>query len=566
MDRIEPLAGRSALVALVVGVILAGCGPASAGGGRSGTSDQPSGPSRPLVIAVQVEPIYVVGKALRSSGQSQGMTRDTFNAGLAYQDEQDVYHTHLGEALPQLNTDTWRVNSDGTMETTYRLKPNLTWHDGAVFSAEDFVFAFRVYATPEMGTANSLPINLIDSVQAPDPRTVVIRWKRAWPDAYAITTARLPALPRHILEEHFLRGDAEAFAALPYWTREFVGAGPYKMAHWEPGAYIDAEAFPGYVFGRPKIDRLHFVFIPDQNTALANFLADAIHIIFDNIMRYQTTSILEREWQRNNGGKVLNRLSGIRRSEVQMRTEYAKPLTLQDVRMRRAIAHATDREGLNQGLIDGQGAAAHTLIFPHVDFFPEVDRVISKYEYDVRRAEQLLNEIGYTKGPDGVFSSPTLGRLAFELWGLSGTQNESEISIHADMLRRAGFDIAEYIVPAALLQDASVRATFSGVHSTSAGTVEGMHTRNIPTQQNRWQGGQRSGWVNAEFDRLIEIWDSTLDRSERNRLMVQAARIYSEETPSIPLYYNVEVLAHVAALSGVRAPMAAYNMHEWQFR
>src|SRR2546430_12749011 len=52
---------------------------------------------------------------------------------------------------PELGTDTWRVAADGTMETAYRLRGQLAWHDGAPLTSDDFVFAWQVYATPELG-------------------------------------------------------------------------------------------------------------------------------------------------------------------------------------------------------------------------------------------------------------------------------------------------------------------------------------------------------------------------------------------------------------------------------
>ncbi len=566
MSEIGPYRCRACGFVVLVVLVASACAPARSSSPASGGQTSPSAPSRALNIAVQFEPLYVVGKGLRHSGNSQRMTESMFNAGLVYQDERELFHPHLAEALPELNTDTWRVFPDGSMATTYRLKPDLTWHDGTPLSADDWVFSFQVYSNPDLGAATTPPQGLIAEIQAPDARTVVVRWKRPFPDADALDARALPALPRHILAEPFTRIDADAFASHTYWTRDFVGMGPFRLVAWEPGAYIDGAAFAGYVDGRPKIDRIHIVFIADQNTALANFLAEAIDIVFDNFMRYQTTSILEREWSRTNGGVVLRQLTGIRRSEVQLNPERASPQAILDVRVRRAITHATDRDALNEGLIDGQGAPAHTVVFPHVDYFPEVDRTITKYPFDPRRAEQLLNEVGYFRGADGIFVSATAGRFTMQMWALNGTQNEAEVAAHADMLRRLGLQASEYVIPAAQVQDNQVRASFPGLANTSAGRVDQPISQNIPRAESRWQGNNRGSWSNPEFDRIIETWNRTLARAERNALLVQAARMYSEEIPAIPLYYNVEVLPHVSALRGVIAPLTAYNAHLWELR
>src|SRR5262249_39697548 len=149
----------------------------------------------------------------------------------------------------QLNTDSWRVFPDGRMQTTYRLKPNLTFHDGAPLSAEDFAFAFRVYATEELGQAQSIPNTHMEDVQAPDAGTVVITWKRLYPGASAIGssyggTGRIfQALPRHILEQSFSQGQPEAFMSHPFWAGDYVGLGPFRLDRWEPGAFIEGSAF-----------------------------------------------------------------------------------------------------------------------------------------------------------------------------------------------------------------------------------------------------------------------------------------------------------------------------------
>jgi ABC-type transport system substrate-binding protein len=74
---------------------------------------------------------------------------------LVLNDDRESPTPYLAEALPTANTDTWRILPDGRMETIYRLRPSLTWHDGAPLTAADFVFAWRVYATPELGQGAS---------------------------------------------------------------------------------------------------------------------------------------------------------------------------------------------------------------------------------------------------------------------------------------------------------------------------------------------------------------------------------------------------------------------------
>ena len=98
------------------------------------------------------------------------------------------------------------------MRTTYRLRPNLSWHDGEAMTADDYIFSWRVYSTPEVGLSRQPPFDAIDQVSAPDARTLVIDWKRPYPDAahMAGREVNYPALPRHLLEADFSPDNVEA--------------------------------------------------------------------------------------------------------------------------------------------------------------------------------------------------------------------------------------------------------------------------------------------------------------------------------------------------------------------
>src|SRR5689334_13061732 len=135
------------LLCLVI-LALAACAPAPR------ASQQPTGaaPSaqqsaqssansdRALNMAVKYEVNDLFPK--RTGGASSAYSKRAFNAALALVDTDSTNRPYLAESLPQLNTDAWKVNADGTMETTYTLRPNLTWHDGTALTADDFVFAF----------------------------------------------------------------------------------------------------------------------------------------------------------------------------------------------------------------------------------------------------------------------------------------------------------------------------------------------------------------------------------------------------------------------------------------
>jgi peptide/nickel transport system substrate-binding protein len=527
-----------------------------------------------------VEPAGLANKPLQQVGVSLHSTKRLFNAELAILDEKGLPQPYLAEAIPQLNTDTWRVFPDGRMETTYRLRPNLTWHDRTPLTAEDFVFARRVYGTPEFGLAASPPINAIEEIVAPDPQTVVIRWDRSYPGADSLVEEDFIPLPRHLLEQPLEQalaagaGGLESFGAHPYWTREFIAAGPFRLDRWEPGAFIEAVAFDGHVLGRPKIERIRIVFIGDANTALSNLLAGEVHLGMDLAVGFNQAVTLRREWGPRDAGTVLLHPNQWRATKVQFRPDFVNPRALLDVRVRQALAHGVDKQMVNESIYQGEGIIAETMIASTMDYYPLAERTMTKYPYDPRRSEQLMAEAGFSRGSDGVYTSATDGRFSPELKTNASPEFETEMGAMAAIWRQNGFDIQEAVLPAAQAQNAQVRASFSGMYTHSSGLGEAalieQITARIPGPDNRWQGGNRGGWSNPEYDRLVAAFNTTLDRSERARQIVEMVRISSQEMFAISLFFAAQPMVHVAALRGPQlvAPGAVmgWDIHRWEFR
>ena len=567
----------SLLVVLTVVLVITGCAPPPA------APVSAPGPAalrtaidanRQLVLAIGRGPETLGSLPLRQiSGPANPFTAvRVFNAGLAINDEREVPRPYLAEALPALNTDTWRVFPDGRMETTYRLKPNLTWHDGAPLTADDFAFAYRVYASPELGRAASPPIAQIEEVRAPDARTVVVAWRQPFADADDLQATGLPPLPRHLLEVPFQRRDADAFVAHPFWTTEYVGLGPYRLTGWELGTSMEGEAFAGHALGRPKIARVRLIFMTDPNAALANLLAGNAHLAVDNALQTQQAVVLDREWGDRGTGVVLRSPNAVRGAHFQLRPEFANPRIMLDVRARRAIAHAIDRQSLADTVTEGKGTTADTYVVPNAEFYAEAARVITTFPYDLRRTEQLLGEVGYTKGADGFYAHPADGKLNLEVAVTDA--NPTEATIMVDQLRRAGVDSTLRVIPRAQTSEPMIFSNYTGIlNGQFTGAFAPPLTRfrasELQRPENRFLGANFPGYNSPEFERLVAAYEASLDRAERNRLAVQMLKLTSEDVPAFPLLYFIALTVHTSDLRGpliaVSTAAAPWNIHEWEW-
>jgi len=565
--------GRVGALFLIVALGAAACAPAgrqSTAPGADGRETAEQAAQRTLSIVLRVEP----AGATDSASSLNRISLALFSAYLGARDPREQPFPILAEAVPQLNTDSWRLLPDGRMETVFRVRQGLAWHDGQPLTADDFVFGRRAaMARIEWGLVQpSLELQLMEEVSAPDATTLLIRWRQPYSDA-AIPDI-LP-LPRHVLETWLDQGQAEAFGGLPYWSTEYVGAGPYRMERWVQGAFIEGTAFDGYALGRPRIERVRLTWSNDPNVTVVRMLAGDAHIALDSALQFQQAATLRREWPRD-GGSILLSPTQLRYLQVQHRPQYVNPAALQDVRVRKAVLHAIDRQALADALLEGEGIPAESFLPPTVGYHDAVERAIAKYPHDVRRTEQLLSEAGLARGSDGFYTGPGDARFAPEMRGLAEGQEAQETTILADFMRRAGIDAALNLLPATQrAQSDELKATFPAF-TTNYNTLNRdfgmakMATARLAAPENRWSGSNKIGWSNEAYDRLFETYNTRLDRDERNSYMVQMLKLVSEELPSLPLYFNYEVVAHVAALQGPQIPApesARYgNIYEWHWR
>ncbi len=567
------------VVVVLIAVTLAACAPQNRAQVQPVATSATAQPSRLLNIAVRLEPASLATKVLGQPGGGLATAKALFNAWVAQPNDQNVMIPVLVETLPALNTAGWQVFADGRMETTYTLKRNLAWHDGTPLTPDDFVFSAGVFMNPEFGLSRVAPFYAMEDVVAVDDRTFMIRWSRPYADAGHISSRNdeFAPLPRHLLGRPYAELTSDTFVRQSFWSRDYVGSGPYRLDRWEPGAFLEATAFDRYVAGRPKIERIKMTFIADPNTAMANLLAGEAHAATDNTLGLQHVVVLKREW--GSGGIVLASLgSSYRHTFFQLRPELATPRAILDLRIRRALAQGFDKPSIAEVVAGGehdiaQAMLADSMFYRISEFGPAAERGAVKYPYDPRRSEQLMNEAGFQKGADGYFVGPE-GRFRTGIATNYSADFDEEIHIMAATWRTTGFDVEESIIPAAQAQDAQLGASFPSMltRTTFAGatTMVGFTSNGIPRPENRWTGVNRGAWTNPEYDRLVSAFGSTLDREERQQQVTQLMREFTGDLPAIPLFYLASPFVYATGLRGpvdVPADTSNYwNIQEWEFR
>lgn len=560
---------------VLVALALAGCAPSGGPGAASSGQTGSAAPARTLVTMTNVDVVLAESPLAAGSSSRTSRANVFFQANLTATDLANSVQTKwpgLAERLPQLDTDTWKVFPDGRMEVTWVLRPGLTWHDGAPLTADDFVFAFQILKVPEY-VPSTEDRNRVDDVIALDPRTILVRWNS--PFAKANSAVIQSPRPRHILGEAFAQQSPEQFASHPYWgdNNSYVGVGAYRLQRSEPGAFLEGSAFDNFARGRPQIDRIKILVVPDKNTSVANLLSGEVQMSFDYNLFFEQGVVLKREWAKNNGGTVNMVEDQVRWAAFQYREQYVNPRDILDLRVRKALAAAIDKQGFIDGILEGEGNTAQTLVPPSMPYYADVDRLIEKHPYDPNRAHQLFAEAGLVRGADGVYLTKAGERFSPELRATAGYERES--AILSDAWRRVGVDVRERYASVAEDANGEFRSTFPAVYTAyqNLSFVFGrLATTGIGTPENRWSGTNRGGYSSPEFDRFYEVALTSLREADSIGGQIQLLHIANADLPLIPLYFSSQT---AEAWSSALVPPPAtdppsrfgtWNIEQWKWR
>lgn len=568
---------RRAATHLVVGisalVVLAACNPAQPSGPRSSRfgapSEEPARPRGTLKLAWPTEPETLHPKLSGGRGLSEFFW--VFNSFLTYYDFAGESHPMMARTIPSQENGDWVINPDGSMVTTYRLRTNLRWHDGAPLTAPDFVFGYQVAIDPDLPIRDRTPETLMSAVEAPDPHTVMVRWREPFFAANQLTFQQLSPLPRHLVEEKY-RTNRASFIFGEEWTSAYVGNGPFRLERWTPGVGMIARAYTDWVLGPPKLEVLDIRFISDARTQLANLLSGEVDLVNSPGVEPPEAVAARQVWGTPAPGYIKTWTRNIRYLEFQFRDVPNWQRAVTDVRVRQAIMHLTDRQGLVEVVNHGLGSTADTFLAPSEPAFPEVERVISRYPLDPNRAAALLADAGWRTARPGGATGSTGATLDIELWTTAGGDAEQEASVIADGWKGGGVNSSISVIPSARQRDNELRVSFPAVNLSSRGiTLDNFvfTSAHIPTPEVRWQGANRGSFRDREIDRLQHLVLTSLVPPDQRQAIVALQQRMTEIVGIGPLFYGVGVIVAKNKVKGPVGEVAqksgmSWNVFEWE--
>jgi peptide/nickel transport system substrate-binding protein len=406
-----------------------------------------------------------------------------------------------------------------------RLRRGVRFHDGAELTAADVVYTFRSFLDPDF-RGRSGAYRLLGAVDALDPYTVRFSLKEPF-----------GSFPINLVMGIVREGSGARNA------REPVGSGPYRLAAFVADDRTVLDAFPDYYGGPPRNRRVVLKVVPDDTMRGLELRKGTVDIVVNDLSP-------DIAWQLRREGRL--------QVETAPGTDYAymgmnlRDPILSNARVRRALAHAIDREAIVTHLRRGYARPAVGIV-PPMSWAFEPD--VSDFPHDPAEARRLLDEAG--------FPEPGGGAPRFQLTLKTSTSEVYRVQAAAIQhdLARVGIAVDVRSSEFQTLFADVVRGNFQLYTLQFVGVTDpDMLRRVFHSAQEPPAGLNRVFYRNPETDRLIERASSAETDEERQRYYSRAQQVIAADVPYVPLWYRTNLAVYQPDLHGVRlSPIADYT-------
>jgi peptide/nickel transport system substrate-binding protein len=454
------------------------------------------------------------------------------------------------------------IAKDG-QSVTWRLKRNVTWHDGAPFTADDVIFNWQFAIEPANATNSKAGFDEVARVEKLDPYTVKVVYKKPQP-FWQVAFTGDGLLPKHIFESIRGAGVREAVGMV-----KAVGTGPYKLVEFKPGDLIRAELNPTYhVPNRPFFDRLEIKCGGDSTGATRAVLQTgeydfAYYVLVED-------EVLRRIEQGGKGRVLVIPSSGVSFIQCNMSDpwttvdgERSGPKSthpfLSDQSVRTALSLLVDRVSIQEYILGRTGRIT-------ANFLNAPDRFRShntSWEFSVEKANQILDQGGWARGADGVRAKDGK-RLKMVFQAAANATVQKIQAVVKQAAARAGIEIEIKAIPASVFFSADVNNLDTNLRFladlqtyTSFTWLDPQFfmaqflSWEIPSRDNKWTGRNISRWRNPEYDRLWKQATTEMDPVKRAALFIRMNDLVIQSAVVVPVTWRNVLHAAANSLVGI---------------
>jgi peptide/nickel transport system substrate-binding protein len=509
---------RNVVAVLIAGLFAGACG--GDGGSRAGGG----------TVVVGMRSDFGSFNPVTSSGQYdlELMNYALFTPIVQYDEDLGV-QPYLAES--------WEMHGDTGV--TFSLRQDVRWHDGQPVTAHDVEFTFNLAKDEQtaslLGTAF---LAQVESASVTDDHTITFRFAR--PHAQALEDFWWPPLPRHLLE-----GVSPAELRNAPFNRQPVGSGPLRFGEWRANerlVLVRNDDFPEALGGPADAERIVFRVIPEASTMLTELLTGSVHIDIP-LMPDQVRQV------RDNAETELHSFPGRTIYYLGWNNDRAP---FNDVRVRRALALAVDRDEIVEALLYGEGTVATSTIPPWHPLYPGIDPVA----HDPEQAGRLLEEAGWVdRNNDGIRENAQGQPLSFEVLSSDDPLRRSVVEVLQNQLRQVGAQAQIRVMEFQTMLQNHRERNFDAVFTNwvldnfqiAAAPSALFHSREADTQLS----ANRSTVRIPELDAVIERGALAPDEADQRAAWEEMTRIIQREQPVTFMFWLNELAASRADMSGV---------------
>jgi len=504
--------------ASVMGALLAACGNANSSGGSSSSSSSGSASaSTPkqggtLNVASQV-PSAAINPLLVSDSGGLGQ--------LAMTGEFLAYDNNLELKLqPQLAL-SWKPNSDGSV-WTFKLRPNVKFHDGKAMTADDVVYTIKQQADPKnAGNALSTFTGVLtpSGVQKVDSMTVAFHLQ-----------APNGNFPYLVSSDNYNAVIVPAGTDFAKWQKTFVGTGPFKLQSYSQNVGANFVPNPDYWGPKPHLDTVAYKFYQSQAPQILALQGGDADVIAQFVPS-GAEAIL------NNPQYTIIKLKSSNHRELSMRTDQA-PFT--DPRVRQAVALTFARPAMVSALLHGLGDLGNDS--PFAPKFPSTNKSVPQRVQDIAKAKQLMAAAGHAKGFDVTLASeiyeeiPQLAQVVKSATAAIGVNIKLKVETQTAYYGKSTFGSSDWLDSTMSLVDYGDRGVpnvFLNAPLTSKGTWNAAH------------------FHNPQYDKLFAQYTAAIDLQTQTALAGKIQTLLLEETPMVIPYFVDGLTATKPSVHGV---------------
>jgi peptide/nickel transport system substrate-binding protein len=473
-----------------------------------------------------------------------------------------------GELVPVLAEELPTSKNGGLSKhgkwVVWHLKRNVVWHDGRPFTADDVVFNWEFAVDPASATTSRAPFEEVAQVEKLDSHTVKVVFKRPQP-YWGVVFVGGGLIPRHVFGPH--KGAAAREAA---GMVKPVGTGPYRLVDFTPGDLVRAEINPTYhVPNRPFFDRLEIKGGGDAVSAARAVLQTGEYDFAYYILAEE--DVLKRLEQAAKGRILAIPSSGVnhiqcnqsdpwREVDGERSSAKAPHPYLADHVVRKALGLLVDRASIQEHIVGRNGQITS-------NFLNAPERFRSRntaWEFNIDRANQLLDEAGWTRGPDGIRAKD--GRRLKLLFQAATSSSVQKVQVVVKQAAaRAGIEIEVKAIAASVFFSADPNNTDTNVRFLADLQMYTTFTWldpqffmaqfvswEIPTRDNKWTGRNITRWRNAEHDRLWRDAETEMDPVKRAALFIRMNDLAIQSGVVIPVTWRNVLHAVSNQIGGVQ--------------